>query len=156
MFPHSSQFLSTSRSPLIPWLVAGLLVLALAPAAANAMPGRDSAPQQVQQDKRAPDQVNPAPASIGGPQFDLRAPDQIAPAQRVDTTKSVYGSNGPLPTTGPLPMSHVTQSPAVEPPSSGDDTDVWLIVGIGAAVLAACLAGIGAARRTRVRTVRHA
>jgi hypothetical protein len=150
MFPHSSQSFSSSRSPLIPWLVAGFLALALAPATAGAMPGREHQAQPVQQDQRAPDQVSPVSGNaIGGPKLDLRAPDQTTPA-------TVYGSHGPLPTSGPLPMSHSMPSPAVSSPSSGDGTDTWLIAGIGGALLAACAAGIGIARKTRVRAVRHA
>jgi hypothetical protein len=104
------------------------------------MPGREQQAQPVQQDQRA------SSTPIGDTKYDL-APSQVAP---------VYGSHGPLPTSGPLPMSHSVQSPAVSSPSSGDGTDTWLIAGIGAALLAACAAGIGVARKTRVRAVRHA
>lgn len=163
MFPDSTPRISSSRNPLIPWLAAGLLALALAPATAGAMPGREQQAQPVGQDQRAPDQVSPASgSSIGGPKVDLRAPDQAAPAKHIDTTTRVYGSNpvygshGPLPTSGPLPMSHAFQPPAVQPAVSGDGTDTWLIAGIGAAFLAACAAGLGVARKVRVRTVRHA
>jgi hypothetical protein len=157
MFPHSVKFSSSTRSPFIPWLVVGLMVLALAPAAASAMPGRGQEPQPVTQDLRSPDQVSPAQKQfIGGPRMNLHAPVSVDASKYVDTTTKVYapapvyGTHGPLPTTGALPTTQV------QSPSSGDDVDVWLIVGIGAALLAACAAGIGVARRTRIRTVRPA
>jgi hypothetical protein len=135
MFQPSTQPFSTSRSALIPWLVAGLMVLALAPATAGAMPGRESQAQPVTQDLRSPDQVTSGAAVAP---LDLRAPDQV------------YSTPS-----GHLPMSHATPSVSAEPASSGNGIDTWIILAFGGALLAACAAGIGAARRTRVRPVGH-
>jgi hypothetical protein len=158
MFPHSFQFSSSTRSPLIPWLLVGLMVLALAPATASAMPGRGQEPQPVTQDLRSPDQVSPAAKQfIGGPRMSLNTPAAVDVSKYVDTTTKVYGTPGPAyGTHGPLPTTGALPTTQVQSPSSGDDVDVWLIVGIGAALLAACAAGIGVAGRTKIRTVRHA
>jgi hypothetical protein len=143
MFPLS-PYTSTARTPLIAWLVAGLIMFAaVLPATSGAMPGRGIDPQaqsQPQQDLRAPDQVAPTAAQ------DLRAPDQV------------YSNHGPLPQSGPLPSSHVVQTPAstVQPASTDDGIDTWVIVAIGAGACALLAGGIVAARKTKVGTVRPA
>jgi hypothetical protein len=141
MFPLS-PYTSTARTPLIAWLLAGLIMFAaVLPATSGAMPGRGTPQQaQPQQDLRAPDRVAPTPAQ------DLRAPDQV------------YSNHGPLPQGGALPSAHVTQNPAssVQPASTDDGIETWVIVAIGAGVCALLAGGIVAARKTKVRAVRPA
>jgi hypothetical protein len=133
-------------------LIAGLVVCAIAPAAAVAQPiegqGHSTGvgPAVAAQDLRAPDQV--AGGSSTGTQ-DKRAPDQVD-GRGMSATPSPTAPQWPVdpkPITSPRPAATVQSSD-----DGGVDTGIWIALG-GAALLAA--GGIGLAGRKRLQLTRR-